>query len=139
MRYWKNLLTTIRFPFRSLSEQETILSPQASRLESNLWAFTWQSMYFPTLSLWFHTGVVLHGMIEWIYFYSTICSQKRNEKKETHGRCGFFQKSCAKDIKNLSTWRNHVKRLYRGCLRGEEVYCLKLKIWPERAKKIHGP
>jgi hypothetical protein len=34
------------------------------------------------------SGVVLHGMIERIYFYFIIFSQKRNGKRETHGRRG---------------------------------------------------
>jgi hypothetical protein len=34
------------------------------------------------------SGVVLHDMIERIYFYLIIFSQKRNGKRETHGRCG---------------------------------------------------
>ena len=32
------------------------------------------------------SGVVLHDMIERIYFYFIIFSQKRNGKRETHGR-----------------------------------------------------
>jgi hypothetical protein len=34
------------------------------------------------------SGVVLHDMIERIYFYFIIFSQKRNGKRETHGRGG---------------------------------------------------
>ena len=34
------------------------------------------------------SGVVLHDMIERIYFYFIIFSQKRNGKRETHGRRG---------------------------------------------------
>jgi hypothetical protein len=34
------------------------------------------------------SGVVLHDMMEQIYFYFIIFSQKRNGKRETHGRCG---------------------------------------------------
>jgi hypothetical protein len=34
------------------------------------------------------SGVVLHDMIERIYFYFIIFSQKRNGKCETHGRRG---------------------------------------------------
>ncbi len=34
------------------------------------------------------SGVVLHNMIERIYFYFIIFSQKRNRKQETHGRRG---------------------------------------------------
>jgi hypothetical protein len=34
------------------------------------------------------SGVVLHDMIERIYFYFIIFSQKRNGKRETHSRCG---------------------------------------------------
>jgi hypothetical protein len=39
------------------------------------------------------SGVVLHDMIERIYFYFIIFSQKRNGKRETHGRRG---SSCLK-------------------------------------------
>jgi len=34
------------------------------------------------------SGVVLHDMIERIYYYFIIFSQKRNGKRETHGRRG---------------------------------------------------
>jgi hypothetical protein len=34
------------------------------------------------------SGVVLHDIIERIYFYFIIFSQKRNGKRETHGRRG---------------------------------------------------
>jgi len=34
------------------------------------------------------SGVVLHDMIKRIYFYFIIFSQKRNGKRETHGRRG---------------------------------------------------
>ena len=34
------------------------------------------------------SGVVLHDMIERIYFYFIIFSQKRNEKRESHGGRG---------------------------------------------------
>ncbi len=41
----------------------------------------------------FHTEVVLHDMIERIYFHSIIFSQKRNGMQETHGRHGSSRKS----------------------------------------------
>jgi len=34
------------------------------------------------------SGVVLHDMIQWIYFYFIIFSQKRNGKREAHSRRG---------------------------------------------------
>jgi hypothetical protein len=44
------------------------------------------------------SGVVLHDMIERIYFYFIIFSQKRNGKQDTHGRRG---SSCQKDVAGL--------------------------------------
>ena len=59
------------------------------------------------------SGVVLHDMIERIYFYFIIFSQKRNGKRETHGRRGSSWKKGFEILQNIqdrSTLEKHVKR-----------------------------
>ena len=59
------------------------------------------------------SGVVLHDMIERIYFYFIIFSQKRNGKRETHGRRGSSWKKRFEILQNIqdrSTLEKHVKR-----------------------------
>ena len=57
------------------------------------------------------SGVVLHDMIERIYFYFIIFSQKKNGKRETHGRRG---SSCclslSADLLCFFLWRENTKK-----------------------------
>jgi hypothetical protein len=52
------------------------------------------------------SGVVLHDMIERIYFYFIIYSKKRNGMRETHGTSG----SSSRRGSSPSIWRERINR-----------------------------